>query len=75
MATKAENLRDQESCLNRAKPDEPIFVLRASDPLAADAVRRWAHARGLRRGGYDATYSEALKVADAMDEWREKHHG
>ena len=29
-------------CYAAAADDEPIFVLRASDPLAANLVRQWA---------------------------------
>jgi hypothetical protein len=76
MATKAENIADPQSCLNRAEDSEPVFVLRAHDPLASDAVRRWAHARALTRG-FDAMVKSALDIADAMDEWhaKEKRRG
>jgi hypothetical protein len=42
MSTKAEALRDPASCLNRVGPQEPIFVLRAKDPHAAQTIRLWA---------------------------------
>jgi hypothetical protein len=73
MATKAENLSRPESCLNRAADDEPIFVLRAHDPLAADTVRRWSFARALADGFNDPAAAGALDVADAMDKWRKIH--
>ena len=34
-------------CHAKADPDEPIFTLRANDPLAPHVVRLWAFLRGL----------------------------
>lgn len=31
-----------DTCLEKAADDEPIFVLRAHDPIAADIVEIWA---------------------------------
>lgn len=42
MPTKAEVIADQNSCLNKAAPHEPIFVLRAKDPIAVKCIRYWA---------------------------------
>lgn len=42
MSTKSEVLRDSTSCLNKASAHEPVFVLRAHDPHAAQAIRLWA---------------------------------
>ena len=39
---KREELDNEESCLNKAKFDEPIFVLRAQDRLAPLIIRLWA---------------------------------
>lgn len=56
------------SCLNRAHPEEPVFVLRAKDPLAAMAVRHWAT---MAFGRHEADkLKEAEKLADQMDAWR-----
>lgn len=56
-------------CFAKAEDDEPMFTLLARDPLAAKLVRRWAAARaGLT--GYTDKVSEALRCADAMDQWR-----
>lgn len=64
-------LTDPKSCLNKASPDEPIFTLRAKDPLAAMAVRHWATM------AYAAHEPEKLKnamdTANEMDKWREHH--
>ena len=35
-----------KGCLGKAHPEEPVFILRAQDALAADCVEQWAiHAR------------------------------
>ena len=39
---KREELFNPQSCLNKAEPEELIFVVRAKDPLAAQTVRHWA---------------------------------
>jgi hypothetical protein len=49
-------------------PDEPVFLLRASDQAAAAAVRAWAHIHRLN-GGSDLAYASAMKQADAMEAW------
>ena len=54
--------------LTKAKDDEPIFVLRAQDRLAADAVRHWAD-RAEQSGSTPAKVAEAREIADAMDRW------
>ncbi|MDZ7735921.1 MAG: hypothetical protein U5P41_07330 [Gammaproteobacteria bacterium] len=38
MTTKSEAINNPGSCLNKAAADEPVFVLRAKDPLAAAIV-------------------------------------
>ena len=39
---KHEELSTPNSCLNAARPNELVFVIRAKDPLAAQTVRLWA---------------------------------
>lgn len=34
--------KNDDSCLANAADDEPLFVLRAQDNMAADTVRLWA---------------------------------
>lgn len=68
MGTKAQALLNRASCLNRAGDDEPIFILRAKDPLAAQTVRLWASMAA------DGAHSpekvkQALDVADSMEHW------
>lgn len=60
-------LSNEKSCLNKAAPTEPIFVLRAHDPLAAQAVRLWAAmASGVHE---DSKIQEATILAAEMDSW------
>jgi len=64
-------------CYEKGEPDEPMFVLLARDPKAADLVRMWA---ALREGNsHGDTFKDAAKIreamqcADAMDEWRKAY--
>ncbi len=71
MATKREEIAAfyrGEGCLGKAALDEPVFILRAQDRLAATVVRDWAeYARN--NGCGEAKIAEALRLADAMDAW------
>ena len=72
-------------CLSKVADDEPLFVLRAHDPLAPGAVRGWAarytafasmsFQHGLidvdRYGHMLAKAREARRCATQMDDWRE----
>lgn len=76
-------------CYAAAEPDEPIFVLKANDPLAPNVIDMWADMRereslALYRIG--AISSERLGekiqkaiqariVARQMREWKEKNGG
>lgn len=58
------------SCLNKAKPNERLFVLLARDPAAPFAIRRWVVAR-CRLGKNDVNdpqVQEALECARLMEE-------
>ncbi len=58
------------SCLNKAQDDEPIFVIRAKDPVGASAVRQWAH-EAERSGMHgDNKIAAARALAEDMDDWR-----
>lgn len=59
-------------CYTKAGPDEPIFTLRANDPLAPDAVEDWALAYEAR-GGDKAKVDEALNCAHQMRVWRKEN--
>ena len=54
--------------LMKAKDDEPIFVLRAQDKLAAGVVRQWAE-QAAQAGCGNAKVREAREIADAMERW------
>jgi len=58
----------QDSCLEKVKPGEPIFVLRAQDRLAPIVVRLWADIAALHGAPVDRI-SEALNCAGLMEEW------
>jgi hypothetical protein len=64
------------TCLDRANPGEPIFVLRAQDELAPAAVQGWAtelEELAYSRGMLDAVQpkaSEARRIADLMEEYQ-----
>ena len=65
---KFEELVTPGSCLNKADPYEPIFVLRAKDPVAAQAIRHWAT---MAITCHDAEKVEAaLSAAEAFDSYR-----
>lgn len=64
---KRDELCTNTSCFNKAASDEPIFVLRGKDPLAAQTVRLWAT---MAEGKHEAEkIAEALRLAELMDEW------
>jgi hypothetical protein len=67
---KATELVDRNSCLNKAGPDEPIFVLRAKDPCAAFVIRIWCY---VARFFHEADkVAEARRIAVHMVRWRHK---
>lgn len=41
MATKFDEIHDQDSVLSHAADDEPLFILRASDRTAIHVVNTW----------------------------------
>lgn len=73
MAIKTVELQNPNSCLNKAAPDEFIFVLRANDPAAPNTIEHWAALYALSKGGVShmstaqyTKYKEALKCANDM---------
>lgn len=64
---KSRELSNPHSCLSKARPDEPIFVLRAHDPLFAQTIRHWA-AMAHDVHSIEKT-EEARKIADEGDAW------
>lgn len=68
---KKDALRNPESCLNKAAACEPVFVLRANDPLAGMAVRHWA---AMAEGTHEPEkIADAIETAQCMDAWHAQH--
>tara|TARA_R110002049_G_scaffold239404_1_gene412566 strand:+ start:2178 stop:2426 length:249 start_codon:yes stop_codon:yes gene_type:complete len=68
---KRDELTDPTSCLNKAKPDEPLFVLKATDPLAPMAIRHWIT---MADTAYDkAKLEDAESCAAAMERWHNQN--
>lgn len=62
---------DPESVLNSAHPDEPVFVIVASDAVAVEVVEYWAF-MAERHGAPAAKVEAAMEVAKAMARWSRK---
>lgn len=73
MATKRENVNDPSSCLNKAREDEPIFILRAHDRVAPAAVRDWAHRAHANGNASQLKVDGAMEVALEMERWQRQH--
>ena len=58
-------------CHEKADPDEPVFVLLASDPLAPILVRLWADLRS-RIANNPPKVTEARKCAEEMEKWNSR---
>jgi len=66
---KRDELDDTDSCLNKARDDERLFVLLARDPAAPVAIRAWVAER-VRLGKNkpdDAQIVEAIDCAQRME--------
>lgn len=69
----AQNLLDPKSCLNKALPDEPLFILRGKDKAAPATIRAWVNERialGMNKIS-DEQIISALKIAAAMEQWQQ----
>lgn len=62
------NANNGLGCLGKAAHDEPVFILRAQDKLAAGLVRQWAE-QAQAAGCNSAKVAEALECAAAMTTW------
>lgn len=72
MATKREELlklTQGKGCLGKAHDDEPIFILRAQDALAADLVELWA----IRARAADCPVDKVREANDLAEEMRRWH--
>lgn len=58
-----------EGCLGRTADDEPVFVLRANDRLAAGAVAAWADLAAAI-GVNPEKVEDARRVAEAFTAWK-----
>ena len=55
-----------KGCLGKAADDEPVFILRAQDSLAADLVELWA----LRSKALDCTWDKVREAFDLVEQMR-----
>jgi hypothetical protein len=62
---------DPESVLNHAHPDEPVFVIVASDAVSVEVVEFWAF-MAQRHGAPSSKINAAMEVAKAMARWTRK---
>lgn len=62
------------SCLNRARDDEPVFVLLGRDICAPEVIEEWVRLRveSAKNSMTDPQIKEALDLADQMRAWRER---
>lgn len=63
----------KDSCLDKVKPEEPIFVLRAQDKLAPELVREWA-CSAEEHGCPPEKVKEAMDCAAAMESWPKRKY-
>jgi hypothetical protein len=63
-----------EGCLGKAADDEPVFVLRAKDALAADLIELWAD-WAHRAGASAEKTASAVQIAEAMRNWQRANGG
>ena len=66
---KWDEVHNPNSCLNKAKDDETIFVILSRDKAAPNSVRFWAQERidlGLNKPG-DQKIIDAYKRAEEME--------
>lgn len=67
--TKTEELTDPNSCFNKAKPEEQMFVLLGRDKATANTVRYWVNERivlGLNKPD-DPQITGALEFAARLE--------
>lgn len=60
-----------QGCLGKAADNEPVFILRAQDILAADLVDTWATQAKTLGVDWDKV-REAREIAQAMREWPQR---
>lgn len=65
--------RDGVPSYDKAKLDEPVFVLRAQDSIAPEVVEMWALTLSMRGPSDNPKVAEARQCAAAMRAWQEIH--
>jgi hypothetical protein len=77
MKTKREEMDDPNSCWNKAKDDEPVFILLGRDISAPYAIEMWVDARIVadKNKFEDKQIQESLEVAKEMTLYERKLHG
>lgn len=71
---KRENIEDKNSCLGKAADDEPIFILRGSNPSAISAISAWIDSRvklGKNQNG-DLKIRSAIQVMMDMESYLDR---
>ena len=61
--------KHDDRCLKKAGDDEPIFVLRAQDSTAPDAIQAWIDKNANRLGFRHEKIREAVRIREAMKAW------
>lgn len=66
---KKDEIEDKNSCFNKAKENEMVFVLREKDEQFADSIRLWAFLRYIRGDNFlhDKKIISALMEAKVVD--------
>lgn len=71
MSTKKQALAEPSSVLNKTADDEPIFVLRANDPCATEAISFWLSLAAVTHEPEKC--KQAYEVLDQFRHWRRKN--
>lgn len=75
MRTKREEMEDPNSCWNKAKYDEPMFILLGRDESAPAAIENWCdrRVRTSKNLTDDVQIKEAMGLAEVMRDYRINH--
>lgn len=68
-----DELENPNSCLSKARHDEPIFILLARDLLSAELVREWA-TRAELNGARAEKVAEARALAAQMEAYPDRKY-
>lgn len=68
---KRHELSSSRSCLNKADSEEPLFVLRAKDPMAPMAIRHWVTMSLTNHSNEKIV--EAIDLAEQMEKWYQQN--